>query len=177
MAIMHRISRYIVLSFIPAVLVALAAGPSVASPRIHEPAPDFELADAQGTMHRLSEFRGNVVVMNFWATWCGECVGEMPSLDGLYEQMKSDGLVVLGISINRNWDDISGMKQHVSYPLLLDNKGDVFVKKYTMTRLPVTIIIDRNGVIVDWIFGSRDYRSSDFIKSMNLLVHGKTTHD
>jgi peroxiredoxin len=174
---MQHISRYIVLSFILAVLIALAADLSIASPRVNEPAPDFELADAQGAMHKLSEFRGKVVVMNFWATWCSECVSEMPSLDGLYEHMKNDGLVVLGISINRNWDEISGMKQHVSYPLLLDSKGDVFVKKYTMTRLPVTIIIDRNGVIVDWIFGSRDYLSSGFIKSMNLLVHGKTTHD
>ncbi len=172
---MQRISRYIVLSFILAVLTALAADLSIASPRVREPAPDFELADAQGIMHKLSEFRGKVVVMNFWATWCNECVREMPSLDGLYEHMKSDGLVVLGISVNRSWDEISGMKQHVSYPLLLDNKGDVFVKKYTMTRLPVTIIIDRNGVIVDWIFGSRDYLSSDFIKRMNLLMHGKTT--
>ena len=81
-----------------AILSLLTAIPSsyAASSPIREAAPDFTLTDMQGIAHNLVDYRGSVVVLNFWASWCPECGIEMPSLEGLYNRLKKDGLVVLG---------------------------------------------------------------------------------
>jgi peroxiredoxin len=158
-----------------AILSLLTVIPSsyAASNPIREAAPDFTLTDMQGIAHNLVDYRGSVVVLNFWASWCPECVIEMPSLDGLYNRLKKDGLVVLGVSVDRTRGDIALMAGKVSYPILLDEKGDVFVKKYTITRLPATLIIDRDGAIVKKIFGGRDYSSEAFIREMTGLLQEK----
>jgi peroxiredoxin len=97
----------------------------------------------------------------------------MPSLDSLYMRLKKDGLAVIGVSVDRSRGDIAQLAGKVSYPILLDEKGDVFVKKYTITRLPATIIIDREGAIVKKIFGGRDFSSEDFIAEMTSLLQEK----
>jgi peroxiredoxin len=138
-----------------------------------EAAPDFTLSDMQGIAHKLVDYRGSVVVLNFWASWCPECVREMPSLDGLYNRLKKDGLVVIGVSVDRARADIAQLAGKVSYPILLDERGDVFVKKYTITRLPATIILDRDGAIVKKIYGGRDFSSGAFIGEMTNLLQEK----
>jgi peroxiredoxin len=140
-----------------------------AAPRINTPAPDFALPDTQGRTHKISDYRGKVVVLNFWAAWCAECVHEIPSLNALYDRLKGSGLIVLGISR----DDSGHRDATVSYPLLLDKTGDVFVKKFTVTRLPETIVIDREGKIADVIFGSRDFGSPSIIEKMGGVLRGK----
>jgi thiol-disulfide isomerase/thioredoxin len=127
----------------------------------------------QGIAHKLVDYRGSVVVLNFWASWCPECVLEMPSLDSLYNRLKKDGLAVIGVSVDRTRADIAQLAGKVSYPVLLDEKGDVFVKEYTITRLPATIIIDRDGDIVKKIFGGRDFNSEAFIGEMTSLLQEK----
>jgi peroxiredoxin len=94
----------------------------------------------------------------------------MPTLDSLYTRLKKDGLVVIGISADRTHGDIASFAGKVSYPVLLDTEGDVFVKKYTITRLPATIIIDRDGFIVKKIFGPRDFSSEAMIGEMTDLL-------
>jgi peroxiredoxin len=138
-----------------------------------EAAPDFTLSDMQGIAHRLVDYRGSVVVLNFWASWCTECVLEMPSLDSLYNRLKKDGFVVIGVSVDRARADIAQLSGKVSYPILLDERGDVFVKEYTITRLPATIIIDRDGGIVKKIYGGRDFSSGSFIGEMTNLLQEK----
>src|SRR5438105_1885112 len=120
-----------------------------------EPAPDFELKSLDGRTVRLSDFRGKVVVLNFWATWCAPCRVETPWLVDLYRQYKEQGLEVVGISM----DD--GEQEHVAefakelginYTVLLGNHavGDAYGG---LRFLPQTFFIDRNGKIIKRSFG------------------------
>ena len=119
------------------------------------PAPDFDLATVDGRKLKLSEFRGNAVLLNFWATWCPPCKVEMPWFVELQNQYGKDGLVVLGVAM----DDSAPAKiaeftheMGVNYPVLLgtdqvsDDYGNV-------QYLPTTFYIDRNGIIVDKMAG------------------------
>ena len=173
---MHRLCDKSFIFFIRiALLSLLTVVPSsyAASTKTQETAPDFTLSDMQGIAHKLVDYRGSVVVLNFWASWCPECVLEMPYLDSLYNRLKKDGLVVIGVSVDRRRGDIAQLAGKVSYPILLDEKGDVFVKKYTITRLPATIIIDRDGAIVKKIYGGWDFSSQAFIGEMTSLLQEK----
>jgi peroxiredoxin len=168
---MRRLGTIVFLFFLLATFSVVVPEASPAPQPVKEKAPDFELFDMLGNAHKLSSYRGNVVVLNFWATWCPECVIEMPALDDLYRMLKDSGLVVLGVSIDRHMDDLE--KMNVSYPLLLDAKGGVFVNKYTVIRLPATFIIDRDGIIAEKIFGRRAFNSAAFVEKMKKLLHGE----
>jgi len=108
---MHRLFDKSSILFIKiALLSLLTVVPSsyAASTPTREAAPDFTLSDMQGIAHKLVDYRGSVVVLNFWGSWCSECVREMPSLDGLYNRLKKDGLVVIGVSVDRARADMLG---------------------------------------------------------------------
>jgi len=124
-----------------------------------EEAPIFELSDLQGRKHALSDYRGKVVLINFWASWCRECITEMPSLNKLYSQFSGQGLAVLGVTVDRKSEDAAAAakKARVSFPILLDNKGEVFIKKYAVIGLPTTIIVDRKGIIRETLIGTQDF--------------------
>jgi peroxiredoxin len=140
-----------------------------------EKAPDFELVDLQGATHRLLQYRGKVVLLNFWASWCAECLIEMPSLDSLYRKYRSNNLVVLGISIDRKRETIEGVlkKVPVSYPVLIDLKGEVSSKKYTVIAIPSTYLIDQNGFIKERLMGGYDFTSPSVIEKIDTLLKGK----
>ena len=124
-----------------------------------EEAPIFELSDLQGRKHALSDYRGKVVLINFWASWCRECITEMPSLNKLYSQFSGQGLAVLGVTVDRKSEDAAAAakKARVAFPILLDNKGEVFIKKYAVIGLPTTIIVDRKGIIRETLIGTQDF--------------------
>jgi peroxiredoxin len=111
-------------------------------------APDFALKSNSGENLRLSEYRGDVVMINFWATWCGPCRQEMPLLEELYLRYQRVGFSVLGINI----DDDSGkaMKMAtelgVSFPVLFDTRKEVS-KLYEVDAMPVTVLVDREGTV------------------------------
>jgi len=109
---------------------------------------DFSLVDLQGRTWNFKELRGNVVLVNFWATWCPPCRSEMPDLQGLYNQFKYQGLVILGISD----EDASKVKpyidqNHYSYPILLDPEGKVH-KAYNIEGIPRSFLYDREGKLI-----------------------------
>lgn len=110
------------------------------------PAPDFALKSSSGENLRLSEFRGDVVMVNFWATWCGPCRQEMPLLDQLYSRYARVGFSLLGVNIDddsrRAMDMVSELG--VSFPVLFDAQKEVS-KLYQVDAMPVTVIIDREG--------------------------------
>lgn len=135
-------------------------------------APDFSLSDLNGRMHRLSDYRGKVVVLNFWAAWCIACIEELPSLNTLHEQMKGRDVAVLGISIDRKEKAAreTAYREKISYPVLLDRKGEVFVGKYTVTSLPATFIIDREGVVRDILKGRTDFTSRSVIDRIQAIL-------
>ena len=112
------------------------------------PAPDFTLRTMDGKNLRLQELRGRVVMVNFWATWCGPCRQEMPQLDLLYQKYKSSGFVLLGVNVDedvRKATDVAA-KLGVTFPVLLDTDKAVS-KLYDLSTMPSTVIIDRDGKV------------------------------
>ncbi len=131
-------------------LSATWSNPSVAAAPtlIGKDAPDFVMKSRDGTNLRLSEFRGQVVLVNFWARWAGDSRMEMPALDRINTTYERAGLVVLGISIDedlrRAREFADSMK--VSYPLMFD-PGSQLGQDYLLQKMPMTILVDRSGVV------------------------------
>lgn len=130
-------------------LLSLLALTSLASSALTgEAAPDFALKSASGENLRLSEFRGDVVMINFWATWCGPCRQEMPLLDDLYGRYQRVGFKLLGVNIDDDSRRAMQMIEDlgVSFPVLFDEQKDVS-KLYQVEAMPVTVLVDRNGTV------------------------------
>jgi thiol-disulfide isomerase/thioredoxin len=131
---------------------AFASGPAMAADGMllrpwpsKAAAPRFSLTDLQGKQWNLADLRGKVVVLNFWASWCGPCVEELPILNAL-AQDAGDGLVVLGVNYKEpSWNIERFTREHqFHYPVLLDKSGDHF-KRWTSGVMPTTVLIGRDG--------------------------------
>jgi cytochrome c biogenesis protein CcmG, thiol:disulfide interchange protein DsbE len=135
---------------------SVASGGQIPSPREGFPAPDFTLSTLDGEPATLSAFRGQVVVVNVWASWCGPCRAEMPALQEVYTAQRTRGLQVL--AVNSAFQDSSADAQafvrelDLTFPILLDQDGAVS-RRYLVRGLPSTFFIDRRGVIRAVIFG------------------------
>ena len=132
--------------FVAIGLSFLAAGSLASSNMIGQKAPDFALKSSTGENLRLSEYRGEVVMLNFWATWCGPCRQEMPLLDDLYNRYERVGFKLLGVNIDDNSQRAIDMMRElgVDFPILFDSSKDVS-KLYEVNAMPVTVILDREG--------------------------------
>lgn len=131
--------------------LALLAAPlawSSPSDLVGKAAPDFALRSLERENIRLSEQFGEVVILNFWATWCGSCRQEMPLLDEIYTRYRRAGLVLLSINIDEDADGAAEMARTlgVSYPVLLDSRNEV-ARAYEIGTMPSTVLIDREGAI------------------------------
>jgi peroxiredoxin len=126
----------------------LAATALAASGLTGQAAPDFALKSSSGENLRLSEYRGDVVMVNFWATWCGPCRQEMPLLDEMYSKYERVGFSLLGVNIDENSSKAMNMVSElgVSFPVLFDTRKEVS-KLYEVDAMPVTVIIDREGTV------------------------------
>jgi len=127
-------------------LTAFAATSLASSGLVGNKAPDFALKSSTGENLRLSEYRGEVVMINFWATWCGPCRQEMPLLDDLYNRYERVGFKLLGVNIDDNSQRAIDMMRElgVNFPVLFDASKDVS-KLYEVNAMPVTVILDREG--------------------------------
>jgi peroxiredoxin len=129
---------------------ALAVAASVAMPAVtpSAPAPDFTLRTMGGPNMRLHEQRGQVVLVNFWATWCGPCRQEIPHLNTLYDKYRASGFVLMGVNIDDNPKVAADLaaKLGVKFPVLLDTDKTVS-KLYDMSAMPATVVIDRDGKV------------------------------
>ncbi len=117
---------------------------------VHQAAPDFTLTDLNGTTVNLADFKGKVVLINVWATWCPPCVRETPRLVRVAEQYTADGLVVLGVNATYQ-DTVSDVRafvaqQQIPYPILLD-PDNVVGQLYPTRLMPSTFLVDRTGLI------------------------------
>ncbi len=132
------------------VLLSAIAISAVAAPPtlIGRDAPDFALKGLDGTNLRLSEYRGRVVLINFWARWAGDTRVEMPALGRIDTTYRRAGLVVLGVSIDADAARAAefATAMHVSYPTLLDTL-ELTGREYAIRRLPTTVLVDRSGVV------------------------------
>jgi len=115
---------------------------------VQAPAPDFTLKSQQGDNLKLSELRGKVILINFWASWCGPCRQEMPVLDELYRHYRSLDFTILGVNVEQNSDDARSLLKDVSvsFPVLFDNENKVS-KLYDVKGMPSTVLVDRDGNI------------------------------
>jgi peroxiredoxin len=133
-------------------------------PKVGKAAPDFTLTDLDDKPIRLSDLRGKVVFLNFWATWCKPCKEEMPSMEVLHKNFAKDGLVVLAVSIDRvtTTKDIPPFikSMNLSFPVLIDSWGKTDMP-YKRMGVPETFIIDQQGVIREIVIGPRDWTRLD----------------
>ncbi len=136
-------------------------------------APDFDLPDLEDNYVRLSDFRGKVVFLNFWATWCKPCREEMPSMEILYRNFKQDGLVVLAVSIDRvtTKQEIPPFVKslNLTFPVLIDSWGQTD-KRYKLMGVPETYIIDQQGILREKVIGPRDWTRLDNLEMVSALL-------
>ena len=127
---------------------ALAVAGSVASSAVAPAtaAPDFTLRAMNGPNLRLHEQIGQVVMVNFWATWCGPCRQEMPHLNRLYEKYRASGFVLLGVNVDEDPRNAAAVaaKLGIKFPVLLDTDKKVS-RLYNLATMPSTVMIDRDG--------------------------------
>ena len=111
-------------------------------------ASDFTLEALDGTDVSLGDYRGSVVLINFWATWCTPCHAEIPDIEQAYRTREDDGFVVLGVSVEQSRASVEPFVEFVgmTYPVLLDEMGQVY-KMYRVPGLPMSILLDQDGVI------------------------------
>ncbi len=139
-------------------LVILLVGLVFAVPKTGSPAPDFQLPDLDGTKtYSLEDFRGKVILLNFWASWCTGCKAEMPEFIKLQEDYKDRGFLIVAVNVDRNpekakkflrgLEEITGRK--INFLVLYDGKKRV-IKKYRPVGMPSSYLIDRNGVLVKY---------------------------
>ncbi|MFO7813619.1 MAG: TlpA disulfide reductase family protein [Pelovirga sp.] len=168
-----KISTLIVVVTGVLLLSGCPGGPPPSSVAIGEQAPEFTLPNMEGEQVSLSDFRGQVVVINFWATWCPPCREEKPTMEQLYQQKKDDGLVILAVNVEENPHQVVSqyLLQHsYSFPILLDGINAEVQGLYGVFRYPESYIIDRDGTVVDHIIGGRDWmESSTYGKIESLL--------
>jgi peroxiredoxin len=119
--------------------------------------------DLYGKAVSLSDYHGKVVLLNFWATWCGPCRVEMPAMEALYRSMQSKGLEIIAISVDQQGTAVTRPFQEamaLSFPILHDLDYQVGLT-YGARTLPMTFAIDRRGVIRQLVFGARDWNSPE----------------
>ena len=135
-------------------------------------APDFSLRNLKGNYESLDSFRGQVVVLNFWATWCAPCRVEMPSFEKLYRRYRSEGVAVLAVTLDKN----AGPKiksfvdeYELSFPILLDEQGEV-ERLYPSMTIPFTYVIDSEGRVVARVDGAKNWESNETFEAIEYLL-------
>ena len=123
-------------------------------PVVGTPAEDFQLVDLNGNQQRLSQYRGKVVLLNFWATWCKPCTTEMPAMQTTYDKLRDKGFVVLAVN---ELEDEAKVRQHIkeyghTFPVLMDRDNKV-ANQFGVFGLPVSVFIDEKGVVQEYIKG------------------------
>jgi peroxiredoxin len=135
------------------------------------PAPDFTLRRLDGPNLRLAEQRGQVVLVNFWATWCGPCRQELPQLDRLYEKYRSAGFVLLGVNVDDDAARAAGIARQLGlrFPVLFDADKSVS-RLYELQSMPATVLIDRDGRVRYLHRGYQDGVLLDYERQIRALV-------
>lgn len=155
-------------------LVGIAVVPALAV-KINAPAPDFTLTDLHGNKVSLSNYRGKVVILNFWSTTCGPCLAEIPSLINLQREFKGQGVVVLGIALDSSEEPVqeSVAKLRIEYTNLMDSNKDVYFDSYGLFGQPISIIVDRKGVVREKIVGGIEWTSPQVKSKLQSYLKGR----
>ncbi len=143
---------------VTAVLLSTLAGSALAMgarpPAAGMPAAGFSLTDLYGKAHSLEQYKGKIVLVNFWATWCKPCTSEMPAMQTVYDQLRDKDFVVLAVN---ELEDEAKVREHIqqynhTFPVLLDRENQV-ANQYGVFGLPVSVFIDQQGVVQEYTKG------------------------
>jgi cytochrome c biogenesis protein CcmG, thiol:disulfide interchange protein DsbE len=134
-------------------------------------APRFQVVTDRGKTITRSEFGGKLLVLNFWATWCQPCIEELPSLDALQRRFANQGLVVLGVSVDKNEKSYKRFLERakVSFETARDQSADISAN-YGTFKYPETYIIDREGKVLQKHIGPQDWTEEELVKSIRALL-------
>jgi peroxiredoxin len=151
--------------------IAAAGGNAAAAVTASGAAPDFTLATLGGSNLRLQEQRGQVVMINFWASWCGPCRVEMPHLTRLYEKYRSAGFTVFAINIDEDPHKAANVAKQLGmrFPVLLDTEKKVS-RLYDLSTMPSTVLVDRDGRVRYVHRGYRDGYEETYDKQIRELL-------
>jgi peroxiredoxin len=137
-----------------------------------EPAPNFQLRDMNGRIMSLSDLRGKVVLLNFWATWCGPCRIEMPAMERLYRTYDRNDFEILAVSTDAQGVAVTRPFQQenkLTFPILHDADFRVGLS-YGARTLPMTFMVDRHGIVRQHIFGARDWEAPEAHQLIEMLM-------
>jgi cytochrome c biogenesis protein CcmG, thiol:disulfide interchange protein DsbE len=134
-------------------------------------APDFTITTDSGKTLTRENFGGKLLLLNFWASWCGPCVDEEPSLEAFSRQFRSDGVVVLGISIDRNEKLYRRFIQRfdVTFPVARDPEANISAS-YGTFQIPETYLIDRNGRVLEKVISNQNWMDPDFVARVRKML-------
>jgi len=155
--------------FLAATLIMFAT--TAAAGITDAPAPDFTLKSNSGDNLKLSELRGEVVLINFWASWCGPCRQEMPILSELHDKYKDMGFTVLGVNVEGNSAQARKLLKEipVSFPVLFDNDSTVS-REYDVVAMPSTVLVDRSGNVRYLHKGYKPGLENTYIEQVRSLI-------
>ena len=132
---------------------------------------NFTLPLLDGTRASLSQYKGKVVFLNFWATWCGPCRLEMPSMEAVYQKLKGRGLEILAVNLGESKKEVTAFmnENKLNFPVILDEKS-VTGSYYNIRAIPTTYIINRQGLIVARFVGSADWNTPKMISALEAVL-------
>jgi len=137
------------------------------------PAADFELPNMDEEKKKLSDYKGKVVLLNFWATWCPPCVREMPSMERLHQQFDADNFKVIAINQMEDSDQVFAFTGQLeidpTFEILFDSSSEVS-QDYAVRGLPTTYLIDKKGKIRYRAIGGREFNHPEVVKVINSLI-------
>jgi len=156
-------------------LVAMGPHPSIGGNKTDKEAltkaPDFTLRDVNGRTVTLASLKGKVVLLNFWATWCPPCKAEMPSMNKLYNELKSKGFEVVAVSTDNGISPVKEFlaKNRIDFTVIFDETKAV-AREYKVFSMPTTFLIDRNGFIVEKFYGEYEWTDAEVRKQIEKLL-------
>lgn len=156
-------------------LLCLAAAPAGAGQQLTPvpgkvAAPEFALEDTEGRLHRLSDYRGQTVIINFWTTWCPPCREEIPSMNRAWQTLREEGVAILAINMGEDEDTIFVFTADypAEFPLLLDRDGKV-IADWPVKGLPTTYVVAPDGTIAYRAIGGREWDDPVFLEQIRGL--------
>jgi len=132
---------------------------------------NFTLPLLDGTKITLSQLKGKVVFLNFWATWCGPCRSEMPSMEAVYQKLKDKGLEIIAVNLGESRDKVSGFMNEykLTFRPVLDER-QITGSQYNIRAIPTTYIIDRRGLIIARLVGSTNWNTPRIISALEAVL-------
>ncbi len=166
-----RKTLFFLLLLVTMPLQAIQPGKGLTEVPGHPQAPDFTLQDIDGNIHRLADYRGKALIVNFWATWCPPCRAEMPSMERAWKKERSNGIVILAINVGEDEDTIFQFTADypVTFPLLMDQDSEV-VGPWGVRGLPTTYVVDPAGRIVYRAIGGREWDDPELLDKVRALL-------